>query len=365
MKIAMIGQKLIPATYGGIERHVEELGSRLVDMGHEVTVYCRRYYTQIRGEYKGMRLLVLPSFRTKHLDTATHCGLSVAHAMTKDFDIIHFHALGPSMYAVLPRLAGIRSVVTVHGLDWQREKWGIIATEVLKRCEYSSLYFPSKTIVVSRALRTYFRNKYGQIPTYIPNGTNIPKPKPAREIKKFGLKEKEYVLYVGRLVPEKGCHYLLDAYRQLDTDKELVIAGGTSFSDEYVNRLKRMADDKVRFLGYVYGDTLDELYSNSYLFVLPSDVEGLPIALLEAMSFGNCSLVSDIPENVEVIGSCGVTFQRSQTEDLKNKLGALLDDSQRVDSIGQRAKRHVLQTYDWDGVAKHVDALYYSVLRGF
>ncbi|MBD3349061.1 MAG: glycosyltransferase [Candidatus Eisenbacteria bacterium] len=365
MKIAMLGQKGIPATYGGIERHVEELSTRLVERGHEVTVYCRPYYSQVKDEYRGVKLVRVPSVPTKHLDTATHCGMALPHILARDYDIVHIHALGPSMFANLPRLRGMRSVVTVHGLDWQREKWGTFAKWVLRRCEYTAVAFPDRTIVVSKALRDYFNQTRDVILTYIPNGTVLPHVREPEKIRELGIDPGNYMLFVGRLVPEKGCHYLLDAYRRLDTDLELIIAGGTSFSTEYVDSLHAKSGERVRFLGYVYGDVLDELYSNARIFVLPSDIEGLPIALLEAMSFGNCCLTSDIPENLEVIGDCGATFRQGDVDDLTARLEQLLANPQRCHAMGDRARRHVLETYDWDGVTLHTEAIYYSLLRGF
>lgn len=365
MRIAMLGQKGIPATYGGIERHVEELTTRLVDRGHDVTVYCRPYYTKIKGDYRGVHLATIPSVRTKHLDTATHCALAIPHILAKGYDVVHFHALGPSLFANLPGLRGTKTIVTVHGLDWQREKWGTLATWVLRRCEHTSIFYPNRTIVVSKALRDYFSENYGKIVTYIPNGTVLPHVRQAEKIQAMGLEPGKYVLFVGRLVPEKGCHYLLDAYKQLDTDMKLVIAGGTSFSSEYVDKLHAMGGDRVRFLGYVYGDVLDELYSNARIFVLPSDLEGLPIALLEAMSFGNCCLTSDIPENLEVIGDCGATFRQGDVNDLAGKLKTLFENPERCEAMGTHARRHVLETYDWDGVTLHTEAMYYTMLRGF
>jgi len=365
VKIAMLGQKGIPATYGGIERHVEELGMRLAARGHEVTVYCRPYYTKMAGEYLGMRLVNIPSVHTKHLDTATHCALAIPHILAQDYDIVHFHALGPSLFANLPRFRGARTVVTVHGLDWQREKWGAFAKWVLKRCENTSVLYPDRTIVVSKALREHFRQAHDKYVTYIPNGTVLPNVRKADKIAEMGLEPGNYILFVGRLVPEKGAHYLLDAYAKMDTDVDLVVAGGTSFSTDYVDSLHEKGRGRVRFLGYVYGDVLDELYSNARVFVLPSDIEGLPIALLEAMSFGNCCLTSDIAENLEVIGDCGSTFKQGDVDDLASKLTGLLKNPDRCHAMGDRARRHVLETYDWDGVTLHTEAVYYTLYRGF
>jgi glycosyltransferase involved in cell wall biosynthesis len=363
MKIAMIGQKGIPASYGGIERHVEELSTRLVERGHEVTVYSRPYYTRIRGQYRGVNLVTVPSMKTKHFDTATHCAFSMPHVLTQKFDIVHFHALGPSIFASIAQLRGAKTAVTVHGLDWQREKWGRAARWILKKCEYTSIHFPTRTIVVSRSLKDYFRRKYDRAVTYIPNGINLPSVREAKKIRDMGIIPGEYVLFVGRLVPEKGCHYLLDAFRKVNSGLDLVIAGGSSFSTDYTENLRKHANDRVRFLGYVYGDVLDELYSNAKVFVLPSDLEGLPIALLEAMSFGNCCLTSDIPENVEVLGDCGATFSQGNVEDLAQQLSVLLEDPDRRRSLGDCARKHVLDTYDWEGVTLLTESLYDSMLR--
>ncbi|MCK4546910.1 MAG: glycosyltransferase family 4 protein [Candidatus Eisenbacteria sp.] len=363
MKIAMVGQKGIPATYGGIERHVEELSTRLVERGHEVTVYSRPYYTKLRGEFRGVKLVTVPTMQTKHFDTASHCAFAIPHMLAGKFDVVHFHALGPSIFAGLPKLSGARTAVTVHGLDWQREKWGRLARWILKKCEYTSIHFPTRTIVVSRSLKDYFHRRYSRRVSYIPNGINIPSVREGNRIREMGIEPDRYVLFVGRLVPEKGCHYLLDAFRKVNSDLDLVIAGGSSFSTEYTENLRAKAGKRTRFLGYVYGDVLDELYSNARLFVLPSDLEGLPIALLEAMSFGNACLVSDIPENVEVAGDNGTTFAKGDVDDLARQISALLANPENCRSMGESARKHVLGTYDWDGVTLLTESLYYSMLR--
>ncbi|UCF79363.1 MAG: glycosyltransferase family 4 protein [Candidatus Eiseniibacteriota bacterium] len=362
MKVAMIGQKGIPATYGGIERHVEEVGTRLAARGHEVAVYCRYYYTRMKDKYRGVKLIRLPSIRTKHLDTATHCAVSTLDAMVRGFDVVHFHALGPSLFSALPRLAGAKTVVTIHGLDWQREKWGPAASWVLKRCEYPAVSFPTRTVVVSRTLQEYFREKYGVESVVIPNGTNIPTPRPLSRLKKKGLEPRKYILFVGRLVPEKGCHYLIEAYQKLETDAKLVIAGGSSFSSEYVESLKRHASDRVLLLDYVYGDDLEELWSNALLVALPSTLEGLSISLLEALSYGKCVLVSDIAENLEVVEDCAPSFRSKDVGDLRRKLEELLAAPDVLASYEERAKQHILQRFTWDGVTKSLEQLYVELL---
>ena len=362
MKIAMIGQKGIPATYGGIERNVEEVGSRLARMGHEVTVYCRLYYTKRGGTYRGMRLIRLPSINTKHLDTATHCLLSTTDSLFRGFDIVHFHALGPSVFARMPRLKGAKTVVMVHGLDWQREKWGPLASWILKKCEFPAIHFPDKTVVVSRTLQRYFIEKYSRETVVIPNGTKMPVDRPPNQIRRFGLDQGNYLLFVGRLVPEKGVHFLTEAFSRIDTGLKLVLAGGSSFSDSYVSQLRRHESDRVIFLDYVYGDVLEELWSNAYMVVQPSTMEGLSISLLEALSYGRCVLVSDIPENMEVVGDCSPSFETQNVADLTGKLETLLRSPELVRDYERKCRDHVSQKFSWDTIAESVEKLYKEML---
>ncbi|MBI1796499.1 MAG: glycosyltransferase family 4 protein [Candidatus Eisenbacteria bacterium] len=362
MRIAMIGQKGLPATYGGIERHVEEIGRRLVARGHDVSVFCRLYYTPAGAQYHGVHLLRRPSINTKHLDTATHVTWSSVEATLRRYDIVHFHALGPSAFAWLPRLHGARTVVTVHGLDWQREKWGKLASWVLKQCEYPAAHFANRTIVVSKTLREYFRDHHHCDAAFIPNGTNLPTPRPARKILPLGLTPGKYVLFVGRLVPEKGVHYLCEAFSRIPSDMKLALVGGMSFSQDYVDLLKRYESDRIRLLDYVFGESLEELWSNAYMVVQPSTMEGLSIALLEALSYGRCVLLSDIPENLEVAEECAVSFRSKDVDDLREKLAMLMARPDLVKQYEGKARDHILRQYSWDKVAESTEALYQNLL---
>jgi len=362
MKIAMVGQKGIPATYGGIERHVEEVGTRLAARGHQVSVYCRLYYTRTKEKYHGVRLIRLPSVRTKHFDTASHCALATLDSLFRSYDIVHFHALGPSMFSFLPRMVGSKTVVTVHGLDWQREKWGAFASWVLRRCEYPAVRFPSRTVVVSRTLHDYFLEKYDKETVVIPNGTNLPTPRPLSRLRKMNLEPRNYILFVGRLVPEKGCHFLLEAFERINPELKLVIAGGSSFSSEYVDGLKKHASDKVILLDYVYGEALDELWSNAFLVVLPSTMEGLSISLLEALSHGRCVLVSDIPENMEVVEDCAPSFRSKDVDDLTDKLRMLIGSPDLVARYEEKGRHLILTRFTWDGVTSSLENLYLELL---
>jgi glycosyltransferase involved in cell wall biosynthesis len=364
MRIAMIGQKGIPATYGGIERHVEEIARRLAAMGHQVDVFCRLHYTAPGTTCHSVRLLRRPSVHTKHLDTLTHVVWATAESMMRRYDIVQFHALGPSVFAGLPRLTGARTVVTVHGLDWQREKWGRLASWFLKQCEGPAAHFPDRTIVVSKTLRDYFNSHHHCDAAFIPNGTNLLPARPARKILQLGLTPGKYVLFVGRLVPEKGVHFLCEAFSKIDTDMKLALVGGTAASEDYVNVIKGYESDRIRLLDYVYGEGLEELWSNAYLVVQPSTMEGLSIALLEALSYGRCVLLSDIPENLEVAEECSVPFRSRDVEDLRVKLEALLRDPALVRSFESKAREHIRQHYSWDRVAKNTEAVYLDLLGG-
>jgi glycosyltransferase involved in cell wall biosynthesis len=364
LRIGVIGTYGIPALHGGIERHIEEIYVRLAARGHEVTVYCRSHYTEHEGFYKGVHLRRLPAVQTKHLENPTHTLLSSLDALLRRYDLVHYHAALPGLFSFIPRLTGIKTVVTLHGLDWQREKWGRIARWVIKMGEKGAIAFPHATIVVSQTLKAYCKQVYGREVTYIPNGVNIPTPRPAIAIRQFGLESDKYILFVGRLVPEKGCHYLVEAFRGLQTDLKLVLVGGSRHTDAYVQSLQDAGQSNVILPGYVYGEMLEELYSNAYLYVQPSTVEGLPISVLEAMSHGKCALVSDIAENREAIGNCGLVFRSRDVADLRATLMMLLDAPLLVRQMGEEAQNRVSKLYNWDRIAADTESLFLKVMNG-
>lgn len=365
LRIFMVGQKGVPATYGGIERHVEEIGARLVQRGHEVTVYCRPHYTRIKGPHRGMRLVRRPSLNTKHLDTLTHTLVCSLDALFfRRVDVVHYHALGPSPFSLLPRFRGISTMVTVHGLDWEREKWGPLASYILQRCEYPAIHFPNLTVAVSRTLENYFAEKYQIRPRFIPNGTPEPQRLAPDRIRQWGLSEGSYILFVGRLTPEKGCHFLLEAFSRLDTDLTLIVAGGTSFTDDYVESLKKYESDRVRLVGYVYGETLSELWTNARFAVLPSTMEGLSIALLEAVSYGRCVLISDIPENVEVMEECAPRFRSKDVDDLERQLRHLIDSPADVERYAAMTRAQIARRYSWDTIVDELERCYLDAAAG-
>lgn len=370
LKIAMFGHKRIPSREGGIEVVVEELAVRMAKQGHRVTCYNRRghhvsgaqFDAQGRSEYQGVRIKTVPTIDRKGLAAVSASFFAAVCSALGRYDVVHIHAEGPAAFCWLPRLMGKRVVVTIHGLDWQREKWkGGFASRYIRFGEKMAARWADEIIVLSKQVQKYFQGTYNRDTTWIPNGVSRPEKREADEIvQKFGLHKDSYFLFVGRIVPEKGEHYLIKAFRQVATDKKLVIAGGGSDSDEYMQSLKELAsgDERVLFTGFVQGRILEELYSNAYVYVLPSDLEGMPLSLLEAMSYGNCCLTSDIPECTEVVEDHGLSFQKGEIEDLKEKLQNLCDHEEKVNTYKRNASDCICKKYDWDAAVQQTLAVY-------
>lgn len=362
MKIAFIGGRGIIGKYSGVESFYEEAGKRLTAKGHKITAYCRNYFTPNEDSHEGIRVVRLPTIRSKHLETFVHTLLSTLHACFSDFDIVHYHTLGPSLFSFVPRLFGKKTVVTVQGLDWQRRKWSWFARIVLRAGEWASVHFPDQTIVVSRTLEEYYWQRYHKPVAYIPNGTVVRSQCAGSALQRFGLSARNYVLFMGRLSPEKNCDLLIEAFEQIETPMKLVFAGGSSHTDEYVSALRSHESNRIRFLGWLAGDDLEEVLTNTALFVLPSDMEGLSLALLDAMGAGLCVLASDVPENREVIADAGFTFSRGDLIHLCQMLTRLLSDANIRELAGQRARERVFQNYLWEHVTSELERIYFAVL---
>lgn len=363
MKIAMIGHKRVPSREGGVEIVVEELAVRMARAGHSVTVYNRGGAHVAGGktvrlkDYKGVRIKTVPTFRSKKLNAAVYSFFAAFRALFGGYDVIHFHAEGPCSMLWLPHLFGIHTVATVHGLDWQRSKWGGFASRFIKFGEKTAAKYADKIIVLSEGTKEYFMETYGRETEFIPNGAGRVKIKEPDIIKKkYGLEKDGYILFLARLVPEKGAHYLTEAFSGLDTDRKLVIAGGASHSEDYVRELRAgINDPRVIFTGFVEGDELWELYSNCRLYILPSDVEGMPLTLLEAMSCGCECLVSDIETAKNVLGEYGYTFRKGSAEDLREKIKEILKTPPRDKSA---QKEYIRANYSWDAAASKTLELY-------
>lgn len=360
----MFGIKGIPCP-SGAENVAEQIGSRLVEHGHRVTVYVRPHYTPRECcEHRGMRLVHLPSIPTKNFDAITHSFLASLVSMKEKPDIVHIHSMGSALFAPISELRGIKTVVQSHGLDYQRAKWGWFARTYLRMSDYFMVAFPSATTVVSRKLQRYYFERYKRKVHYIPNGVDAFEKVMPEEIHKLGLKGNDYILFAARLVPEKGCHYLVEAYKKLNNQsKKLIIAGDSSYGERYATELKKEGNENIRFIGFATGRLLKELYSNAYFFVLPSEVEGLSTALLEAMSYGNCILASDIEENCEAIGGNGFTFKSKNVDDLKLRMEYLLENENVVREYQEKACVHVRSHYNWDSVVDQYEQLYYSLIN--
>jgi len=362
LKVAMIGSRGLPFVYGGIERHVEELGARLAARGHHVTVFGRKPFSR-GGEYRGMQIAVLPSIPTKNLDTATNTLATTLRVLFEPFDIVHYHGVGPSLFSWMPVAAGRVTVSTIHAPDYRQSKWSAAARALLRLGERTAVRRCHAAIAVSKLMAERLSARYGRPVLYIPNGATLADAPPFVEAKRLGLASGRYVLAVGRFIVERGFHTLLEAFREVNTDLRLVIAGDAHFEEEYARRLRSLADERVVFPGYISGGLLNELYAHCAFYVLPSTVEGLPISLLEAMSFAKPVLVSDIPENLEVAEGIAATFKRNDPADLARALrGMLTMDASEAERRGLLGRERVEKAYTWDRVADEVEALYVDLL---
>ncbi len=362
LHIAFIGGRGVIGRYSGIEGYYEEVGRGLAAAGHEVTVYCRNYFTPRVDRHNGMRLVRFPTPRSKHLETLIHTLQSTLHVLFNPYDIVHYHALGPALFSWIPRLAGEKTAVTVQGLDWQRRKWGRLAGAVLRLGEKAAIHCPDQTFVVSRTLQQYFHDRYGKDPIYIANGAILRERRPARHLAQWGIEPDNYILFLGRFSPEKNCHLLIEAYEKIDTWVKLVLAGGANPTDEYFRRVARHASARVHLLDYASGDKFEELLTNAMLFVLPSDMEGLSLALLEAMGAGICVLASDIPENRELVEGAGFLFRPGDVIDLERKLRLLIEDPQLRQAAARSAKERIQQQYLWQNITAEIENSYLKMM---
>ena len=369
LRIAMLGHKRIPSREGGIEIVVEELATRMAKKSHSVTCYNRKGHNVAGSEFDGTKLKTYKGVTLQEVFTIDKRGLAAMTASVSaslraalgNYDVVHIHAEGPAFMCWLPKLSGKKVIVTVHGLDHQRAKWGKFASWYIRSGEKNAVRFADEIIVLSKGVQDYFQNTYGRTTRFIPNGVNKAKPRKASQItEKWGLTKDSYILYLGRIVPEKGERYLIEAFKQTKTDKKLVIAGGSSDTQAFMDELKSLAkdDDRIIFTGFVQGEILEELYSNPYIYTLPSDLEGMPLSLLEAMSYGNCCLTSDIPECAEVVEDKALLFRKSDVSDLKAKLQNACDHPETVDSYKAQAEEFICRKYNWDDVVEKTLKLY-------
>ncbi len=365
----MLGHKRVPSREGGIEVVVEELSTRMVQHGDKVTCFNRgghhvsgsEFDRQKSDEYQGVRLKTVFTINHKGYAAMSASVFAAIEAAFGKYDVVHFHAEGPSFMCWLPKLFGKKVVVTIHGIDHQRAKWGHFASWYIMQGEKNAVKYADEIIVLSRGVQKYFSDTYGRKTMYIPNGVNRKPIRPAEQIKeKWGLEKDNYILYLGRIVPEKGIHYLIEAFKTIETDKKLVIAGGSSDTNDYMEELKALArgDDRIIFTDFVQGRLKHELYSNAYVYCLPSDLEGMPLSLLEAMSYGNCCLTSDIDECAEVVGDKAATFKKGDVDDLRDKLQGLINNSKTVEKYKETAADYIVKKFNWDDVVEKTLEVY-------
>ena len=367
MKIALLGTRGIPASYSGFETCVEQLGQRLVQRGHDVTVYCRSHHITYEGDqYKGMRLVKLPTIAHKYLDTIVHSFISSLHTLPRRPDIALYFIAGNSLVTWMPRMVGAKTILNVDGLDWKRDKWPTFAKKYIQFAEYMATKLPNVYLTDSHVVQTYYRDRYQSEPPYIPYGSEVEIRPPGETLARFGLEPEKYVLFVGRLVPENCAHHLVEAFKALDTDLKCVIVGDAPYAEEYIASLKQMAQDDPRIVltGYVFGSGYHELGSNAHIFVETSGVGGTHPALIEAMAFGNCVITNDTPENLETIGDAGFGYAGQQgAEALRPILQRLLSDPDLTQAYAEKAKNRAQTCYSWEAVTDAYERLFYQICQ--
>lgn len=369
LRIAMFGQKRL-SREGGIEIVVKELATRMVENGHEVTCYNRsghhvsgnEFDDTYEKDYLGIKQKSVPTIEKKGLAAVSASFFAALCSAFGRYDVVHIHAEGPAFFCWIPKLFGKKVIVTVHGIDWQREKWKSgFGSKFIRQGEKNAVKYADEIIVLSKGVQIYFDDTYGRKTRFIPNGVTRPEVRQAEIITdKFGLTKDSYILFLGRLVPEKGIRYLIEAFKNVKTDKRLVIAGGSSDTDEFADELKELAkgDERILFTGFVQGQELEELYSNAYIYTLPSDLEGMPLSLLEAMSYGNCCLVSDIDECTEVVENKALIFKQSDVNDLKKTLQEVCVRADAVEMLKKQAADFICNKYNWDEIVQATLKLY-------
>jgi glycosyltransferase involved in cell wall biosynthesis len=366
VKIAMLGSRGIPARYSGVETCVENLATRLVQRGHEVSVYCRPHVvTWPAPEYQGVRLIKLPTIRNKFLDTFAHTALCTLHMVVRGRpDVAVYFIAGNSPFVGLARLAGVPTVLNVDGLDSQRAKWGPRARLYLRLAEWLSARLPNRTVTDSRVVQRLYAARFHRPSTYIPYGAELPAPSGDDYLARYGLRPRGYILMVGRLVPENGAHVLLEAYAQLATELPLVVVGGAPYADEYVAALHAHAGPRVIFTGWLFGEGYRQLLHHAYLFVLASEVGGTHPVLTEAMAAGNCIVANNHAPNLEVLGDAGLSYDgRAGAADLARVMRRALEDGNLAEELRARARRRAQALYSWDSVTAAYERLCHEVRR--
>ena len=367
MKIALLGTRGVPASYSGFETCVEQIGKRLAERGHDVSVYCRTHHiTYPHDTYEGMRLIKLPTIQNKYLDTIAHTTLSSLHALGERYDVGLYFIAGNSPATWIPRLVGTATALNVDGLDWQREKWPGIAKKYIQLAERLAAYLPNLYLTDSPTVQAYYEQRTGSAPPYIVYGSDIDREPPGETLAKYNLEHRKYVLFVGRLVPENNAHHLVEAFTKLDTDYKCVIVGDAPYAEDYQAQLRKLAgnDDRIVFTGYVFGKGYRELGSNAYAYCATTGVGGTHPALVEAMSMGNCCIVNDMPVNLETIAGCGLSYDgKAGAPALQTVLEQILADPDAAQNYRDQAAAHAAEAYSWEAVTDQYERMCYELSK--
>lgn len=366
LKIGFIGSRGIPARYSGFEQFYEQFAVRLVERGHDVTVYNRSHFIKdVKKKYEGVRIISLPSIPTKHLDTIVHTALSSFHALFQNYDIVYYCIVGNSPLVWIPRVVGAKTLINVDGEDWARDKWTGFAKTYQKWCEKVSCRCANVVVADAKGILKRYKELYDHETIFVPYGANICKDENVEVLNKWGLEPDEYIFYVGRFVPENAIDLLIRSFKQLDTKKKLVIVGDAPYADEFKKSLHTLArdDERIIFTGYAFDNDYAQLSSHAYLYVQPAGIDGTRPALLDQMGFGNCVLVRNSTVNMEVIGDCGCFFDRNRLEDsLTEVLQELVDHPERVDEFRGKIRSRIENYYNWEWITSFYEELFRKML---
>lgn len=360
-----MGIRGIPANYGGFETFAEELSVRLVERGHDVTVYGRSNTIQYSDDtYKGVKLVILPTIKHKYFDTVAHTGISVFHGLFRRFDVVLVCNSANSIFTIIPRLVGQKVALNVDGLEWQRGKWNIIGKWYYRISEFIATILPNVVVTDSLFIQKYYLEKFKKDSVFIPYGAPTEKVDTIEVLNKYNLKRGKYILYVSRLEPENNAHLVVQAYEKVKSDIPLVIVGGAPYNTEYIQKLKSTRDPRIIFTGYVFGQGYKEFQSNAFFYVQATEVGGTHPALLEAMGYGNCVLANHVPEHTEVLRDAGVYFKTSDAEDLQLKMQYLIDNPNIVEGYRSKAVQRIKEAYTWDRIMENYESLFVRMNKG-
>ena len=364
MKIAFMGIRGIPANYGGFETFAEEMAPRLVERGHEVTVYGRSNMIDYDKEYyKGCRIKILPTISHKYFDTVAHTFVCCMNSFFEKYDVVFICNSANAIFSFLPRLMGKPVILNVDGLEWKRAKWNWAGQTFYKVSEWLATFLPNGIVTDAHDVERYYLQKFKKTSTFIPYGAPEENVESKDVLDKFGLKPRDYILYVSRMEPENNAHRVVRAFETVKTDKKLVMVGDAPYSHKYIADLKKTKDPRIIFTGYVFGQGYREFQSNAYFYVQATEVGGTHPALVEGMGYGNCILANDVPEHLEVVGDAGIYFSKTDNADLAAKMQLLLDNPKEVEARREQIHEHVRKNFSWQSVTEQYEALFKKVAK--